>query len=489
MTNTMVFSLAIIAILVVLLGVLRLRHISLQALILGVMGSIVGLVLGALASVPLSKLPEPLGSTLPMVVSVLFTIGAIVVVSSRRAAFLKLLPFLALDAKDKPTEASMSTTPVPAAVAVAAPGQILVDTSVIIDGRIADIAEAGFVPGVLVVPRFVLAELQNIADSDDAMRRGRGRRGLEVLNRLREMADVTVEITEEDAPNIKEVDAKLVALAQRFSCNVLTTDYNLNRVAQIQGVRVLNVNELSNAIRPVVLPGEELMVRVVQPGKERNQGVGYLADGTMIVVENGDKLMGQEVLTEVTRVFQTVAGKMIFATPRRTGGNDQPRGGHGRPQAQAAPAPAASPAAEAAAPASTPVAAPAPKAAEAVTPAAAEVVAAPPAAETAAHHGGSQRERGRQRGRDRRTSGGQAGQARSVDRAAGDRSAAAEPAQPLPLEPNQTHRPRPQQPQRTNDRHLPSSATLENRLVRQTQERQVRPAPVADSSDHSPDGQ
>jgi uncharacterized protein YacL len=167
------------------------------------------------------------------------------------------------------------------------------------------------------VPRFVLAELQNIADSDDAMRRGRGRRGLEVLNRLRETSGIEVEVIEQDAPEIKEVDAKLVALAQTRSCNVLTTDYNLNRVAQIQGVRVLNINELANAIRPVVLPGEELMVRLVQPGKEKNQGVGYLADGTMIVVENGDKLMGQEVMTEVTRVFQTVAGKMIFAMPKK----------------------------------------------------------------------------------------------------------------------------------------------------------------------------
>ncbi|MBW4061588.1 PIN domain-containing protein [Candidatus Saccharibacteria bacterium] len=193
---------------------------------------------------------------------------------------------------------------------------ILVDTSAIIDGRIADIAHAGFIPGRLVVPRFVLAELQNIADSDDAMRRGRGRRGLEVLNRLRETPGITVEVTDEDVSTIKEVDAKLVALAQRHEINVLTTDYNLNRVAAIQGVRVLNVNELSNAIRPVVLPGEELTVRIVQPGKERSQGVGYLADGTMIVVEDGDKLMGQEVSTEVTRVFQTVAGKMIFAVPR-----------------------------------------------------------------------------------------------------------------------------------------------------------------------------
>ncbi len=311
MTDTMVLSLTIVGVLIVLLGILRLRHVSLQTLVLGLIGAIVGLLLGALASVPLSKLSDPFGGILPVAITVMFTLTAVVLVLSRRTAFLKLLPFLSIENTDASQAQSAAPADAPAA------NRVLVDTSVIIDGRIADIAEAGFVPGVLVVPRFVLAELQNIADSDDAMRRGRGRRGLEVLNRLRDMPDVTVEITEEDVSGIKEVDAKLVALAQRFTCNVLTTDYNLNRVAQIQGVRVLNVNELSNAIRPVVLPGEQLMVRVVQPGKERNQGVGYLADGTMIVVENGDKMIGQEVATEVTRVFQTVAGKMIFATPRK----------------------------------------------------------------------------------------------------------------------------------------------------------------------------
>jgi uncharacterized protein YacL len=262
--------------------------------------------LGALVSVPVSKLPEPWGGLLPLVLSVVLTVTLTAVVLSRKSSILHLLPILKFE-NSKAETVSVSS------------GQILVDTSVIIDGRIADIAAAGFVPGKLIVPRFVLAELQNIADSEDAMRRGRGRRGLEVLNRLRETVDVVVEVTDEDVSGVKEVDAKLVALAQRHKCNVLTTDYNLNRVAAIQGVRVLNVNELSNAIRPVVLPGEELIVRVVQPGKERNQGVGYLADGTMIVVENGDKLMGQEVSTEVTRVFQTVAGKMIFATPRKNG--------------------------------------------------------------------------------------------------------------------------------------------------------------------------
>jgi uncharacterized protein YacL len=299
-----------VGVLTIVLALLRLRHVSVQGLALGLIGAIIGLLLGALASAPLSKLPAPLGSILPLAVSLTTTIVMIVILLVRRDHILGILPFLKVKEKvqaEPATPAETSTLP-----------RILVDTSVIIDGRIADIASAGFVPGRLAVPRFVLAELQNIADSDDAMRRGRGRRGLDVLNQLREMPDVEVDIIDDDVPGIREVDAKLVALGLKFKCNVLTTDYNLNRVAQIQGVRVLNVNELSNAIRPVVLPGEELVVRVVQQGKERNQGVGYLADGTMIVVENGDKLIGQEVSTEVTRVFQTVAGKMIFAVPRKT---------------------------------------------------------------------------------------------------------------------------------------------------------------------------
>lgn len=321
MTDIMVTSLSAIGVLLVVLAILRLRHVSLQSLVLGLTGAILGLILGALASVPLSKLPEPFGSFLPVVASVAFTLIIMTAALANRRTLQSHLPFLHQPNNAKPAPSAADH---PAAAEASAPvaaepklPPILVDTSVIIDGRIADIARAGFVPGRLVVPRFVLAELQNIADSDDAMRRGRGRRGLDVLNTLRELDDVEVEIIDDDVQGIREVDAKLVVLAQKFSCNVLTTDYNLNRVAQIQGVRVLNVNELSNAIRPVVLPGEELTVRVVQPGKERNQGVGYLADGTMIVVENGDKLMGQEVVTEVTRVFQTVAGKMIFAAPKK----------------------------------------------------------------------------------------------------------------------------------------------------------------------------
>jgi rRNA-processing protein FCF1 len=205
---------------------------------------------------------------------------------------------------------TQSNNPVPALSTTPA----LVDTSVIIDGRIADIARAGFAPGKLLIPRFVLHELQNIADSSDAMRRGRGRRGLEALNNMRQ-SGVDMEVVDNDYPEIAEVDAKLVRLAREIGANVLTTDYNLNRVASIEGVRVLNINELANAVRPVILPGEKMLVKIVQPGKERGQGVGYLSDGTMIVVDQGDKLIGQEVPCEITRVFQTVAGKMLFAVP------------------------------------------------------------------------------------------------------------------------------------------------------------------------------
>ncbi len=311
MLESPLFSLLVIAGLLVALGIMRLWKVSMQSLVFGFTGAVIGLLLGALLSVPLGRLAEPYGSILPISVTLLLTVIAVSILLSRRHFIGEHVPFLRFAEKDK------------AAVSSPVGRDIFVDTSAIIDGRIADIARTGFVPGRLLVTRFVLAELQNIADSDDAMRRGRGRRGLEVLNMLREMDGVVVEVIEEDPTEIREVDAKLVALANKHKAHVLTTDFNLNRVAQIQGVRVLNVNELAGAIRPVVLPGEELCVKVVQSGKERGQGVGYLADGTMIVVENGEPLIGQDVVTEVTRVFQTVAGKMIFATIKKgqNGGN------------------------------------------------------------------------------------------------------------------------------------------------------------------------
>jgi uncharacterized protein YacL len=194
--------------------------------------------------------------------------------------------------------------------------KILVDTSAIIDGRIADITETGFVSGMLVVPRFVLEELQHIADSADSMRRNRGRRGLDILKRLQKDPSVTVEITDADAENTAEVDAKLVKLARQWHTPIITNDFNLNRVADLQGVKVLNINELAHAVKPILLPGEDMTIKIMQDGKESGQGVGYLDDGTMIVVEGGKSYMGMTIDVTVTRVLQTVAGRMIFAHPK-----------------------------------------------------------------------------------------------------------------------------------------------------------------------------
>ena len=188
----------------------------------------------------------------------------------------------------------------------------LLDTSVIIDGRIADICDTGFVDGELIVPRFVLNELQFIADSSDSMKRSRGRRGLDVLNRMQKSTAINIEIVEQDFPKIKGVDGKLVALAQKLSAKLLTNDYNLNKVAELQGVRVLNVNELANAMKPVVLPGEQMTVKIIREGKEQGQGVGYLDDGTMIIVDGAQKMINTTVDVVVTSVLQTMAGRMIF---------------------------------------------------------------------------------------------------------------------------------------------------------------------------------
>jgi uncharacterized protein YacL len=189
----------------------------------------------------------------------------------------------------------------------------LLDTSVIIDGRIADLCETKFIEGKFVVPRFVLKELQQIADSADSLKRNRGRRGLDILNKLQKSATVAVKIHEEDFPELQDTDAKLVKLGKLLSGRVLTNDYNLNKIAELQGVQVLNINELANALKPVMLPGEEMEVKIIKEGKEHNQGIGYLDDGTMIVVEGGRHLIGQTKKVLVTSVLQTAAGRMIFA--------------------------------------------------------------------------------------------------------------------------------------------------------------------------------
>ncbi|HTC92801.1 MAG TPA: PIN domain-containing protein [Terriglobales bacterium] len=188
----------------------------------------------------------------------------------------------------------------------------ILDTSVIIDGRIADIAETGFLDGVLVLPQFVLRELQLVADSADPLKRNRGRRGLDIMQRIQKMASITVQIVEDDFPAVREVDLKLIELAKLYEAKIITNDFNLNKVAQLQGVDVLNINELANALKPIVLPGEIMKVFILKEGKEYNQGVAYLDDGTMVVVDNARKMIGKTVDISVTSVLQTTAGKMIF---------------------------------------------------------------------------------------------------------------------------------------------------------------------------------
>jgi uncharacterized protein YacL len=188
----------------------------------------------------------------------------------------------------------------------------ILDTSVIIDGRIADIVETGFLDGVLVIPQFVLRELQLVADSADSMKRNRGRRGLDILQKIQKNPDLQVRIVEDDFPQTREVDMKLIELAKLYNCSVVTNDFNLNKVATLHGVQVLNINELANALKPVVLPGETMKVFIIKEGKESNQGVAYLDDGTMVVVDNARKLISKTVEISVTSVLQTTAGKMIF---------------------------------------------------------------------------------------------------------------------------------------------------------------------------------
>ena len=267
---------------------------------LGVAAIVVGLVMGVLIGAPLASMDGTLGSVGPPVVAVVLATAMLAVTMYKRDVLLAAFDGLRLGHGR----------------ARAAGNRVVIDTSAVIDGRIVDIARTGFILGTLVITRFVLDELQRIADSPDALRRQRGRRGLEMLGALQREPVSPVEVSERTYPEVNEVDAKLLAYARDHAAAILTNDYNLNRVAELQGIRVLNVNELANAVKSVVHPGEELRVRIIQEGKEPGQGVGYLEDGTMIVVEGGVGLINEEAAVTVTRVLQTVAGRMIFAQPR-----------------------------------------------------------------------------------------------------------------------------------------------------------------------------
>jgi uncharacterized protein YacL len=280
------------------------QQLSTAEFVTAIIGLFLGLLLGLLLGLPLAALPAPIGTVAPLGMSLFLGLAMVGLTVAKRHDLITAAQ-------------SMGIIRTGAPEGEAAVPRILVDTSAIIDGRIADIAESGFLFGILEVPRFVLDEVQRLADSSDSMRRTRGRRGLEILARMRKSGVTPVQVIDEDAPGVPEVDSKLVALAKRNSRAVLTNDLNLNRIADLQGVRVLNVNSLANAVKPALLPGEELRVRVIQPGKDAGQGVAYLDDGTMVVVEGGAKAIDTELDVTVTRVLQTVAGRMVFAHPRQ----------------------------------------------------------------------------------------------------------------------------------------------------------------------------
>jgi uncharacterized protein YacL len=278
-----------------------LLSVSTQTLASGLTGLVVGLIIAALLTFPLSLLPAPFGKILPFVgvlVFGYFGIAIFVVRQTDLSTIIKLTPGRSNEEASSPSQTSYRT--------------ILLDTSVIIDGRIADIARTGFLVGTILIPRFVLNELQFIADSSDNLRRQRGRRGIEVISQLQKDTSIPLRISDMDVEGVREVDDKLVVLARQLRCPILTNDYNLNRIAELQGVSVLNVNELANAVKLVFLPGESMEVNVIQEGKESGQGVGYLDDGTMVVVEDGRNYLNKKIYVTVTKVLQTAAGRMIF---------------------------------------------------------------------------------------------------------------------------------------------------------------------------------
>lgn len=284
-----------------------LNKISVQTLVAGLIGLMAGLIIATLMAFPISLLPPPFGEVLPFLGVLLFGYFGVVVFITRQNEIFGVLRAIPVPGRsgEAQEEAQVSDS--------ASARTILLDTSVIIDGRIADIARTGFLVGTLLIPRFVLNELQYIADSADSLRRQRGRRGMEVLSQLQKETTVPVKISDIDVEGVRDVDDKLVVLARQLRCPILTNDYNLNRVAELQGVAVLNVNELANAVKSVLLPGETLVITIIQEGREQGQGVAYLDDGTMVVVEDGRERINSQTQVMVTKVLQTAAGRMIFA--------------------------------------------------------------------------------------------------------------------------------------------------------------------------------
>ena len=296
----------------------QLGKMPIHDVIAGAVGLSIGLIIANLFSSAFARIPV-VGDFLPVVFSIVLGYLGIHITIKKREEITALFDFIpkAIREAVKAREAKQALTAGKRSKEKpAAASYKVLDTSVIIDGRIADICDTGFLEGTLLVPVFVLEELQHIADSADALKRTRGRRGLDILQRIRTNSRVRVEITSEDFAEVPEVDSKLVALCQKVGGKIVTNDYNLNKVAKLRGVEVLNINELSNAVKPVVIPGESMTVTVVKNGKEPGQGVAYLDDGTMIVIENGHRYLNETIEVEVTSALQTAAGRMIFAKPR-----------------------------------------------------------------------------------------------------------------------------------------------------------------------------
>lgn len=281
----------------------QIASLSIAQIVAGFIGLSAGLLLAALLAFPLARLPEPFGPVLPFLAAVGFGTLGLGITTLRYREMFEMLSVRLPGSTPEGEPAHTGTA------------RLLLDTSVIIDGRIADVNATGFLMGELVIPQFVLNELQYIADSSDPLRRARGRRGLEVLRRIQRESPRPVHIMREDPGNHLPVDEKLITLARKWNMPIITNDYNLNRVASLQGVTVLNVNELANAVKTAVLPGETLTVQILQPGREIGQGVGYLDDGTMVVVTDGQAFLEQTIEVSVTKVLQTAAGRMIFAKP------------------------------------------------------------------------------------------------------------------------------------------------------------------------------
>lgn len=298
-----------IAIILVIMAIIfelieRIAKLSMRNFFIVLSGALVGLLMGALITLPISELPGNFGQWLPLILTLILVFGFVTFFWQQKKAVNAWLDtinrYLALF-KNIGGNVIHHT------------GEAVIDTSVLIDGRIFDIAKTGFLQYKLIIPRFILGELQAIADSDDSDRRAKGRRGLDVVDKLRKMKDLKVEISADEVHGVSAVDAKLVSLAKKKNYSLLTTDYNLNKLAKAENISVLNINELSQSLRPVILPGEEIELKIVHIGKEKNQGVGYLPDGTMIVVEKGDQNLNKTVNVKITRVLQTAAGKMFFS--------------------------------------------------------------------------------------------------------------------------------------------------------------------------------